>query len=226
MCVSRRLVFETVLSVLRVVATALSFARRYDPSWSQRLQGLLFGGDRDRARGGRARSESRELVLYDQRWTERVHHLVFGGIMTLFYGGEPVLLEDNVPMLVSFMDSASLLPAGAVSRHWNRIATSDSRRPRPRGNLETREPKRLGVDRARARRRRRTDRCLRLAGYWRVIVREDYSVDPSSIDPPPRPVKALWLKMKRAFRSLLAEQAPPPPGVRAPLPVVGRILVH
>ena len=63
--------------------------------------------------------------------------------------------------------------------------------------------------------------------FWRVIVREDYSLDPACIDPPPRPVKALWLKMRRAFRSLLAADAAPPPACAQPLPVLpDRIVVH
>ena len=171
----------------------------YNPreaTWRRRLEALVFGGQNGAARneasacgGGRARAESNEIVLYDPSLMARINHLVFGGILTLFSPGEPALLEDNVPTLVSYFDSASLLAAGVVSRHWHSIATADQ--------------------------------------FWRVIVREDYSLDPACIDPPPRPVKALWLKMRRAFRSLLASDAAPPPACAQPLPVLpDRIVVH
>ena len=98
-------------------------------------------------------------------------------------------LDAHDAVLGFYFDSASLLAAGVVSRHWHSIATADQ--------------------------------------FWRVIVREDYSLDPACIDPPPRPVKALWLKMRRAFRSLLASDAAPPPACAQPLPVLpDRIVVH
>ena len=37
--------------------------------------------------------------------------------------------------------------------------------------------------------------------YWERLVRRDYAVDADDLRPPPRPVKQLWLAMRRAFRA-------------------------
>ena len=54
-------------------------------------------------------------------------------------------------------------------------------------------------------------------------MQDEYSLDPGSLDPPPRPVKQLWFSMRRAFRSLLSDtRAPSAPGMNRPLPVLAQ----
>ena len=59
--------------------------------------------------------------------------------------------------------------------------------------------------------------------YWERLVRRDYAVDADDLRPPPRPVKQLWLAMRRAFRAVVrSEGAMPPMRMRGDLPAVSR----
>ena len=59
--------------------------------------------------------------------------------------------------------------------------------------------------------------------YWERLVRRDYAVDADDLRPPPRPVKQLWLAMRRAFRAVVrSEGAMPPMPMRGDLPAVSR----
>ncbi len=54
-------------------------------------------------------------------------------------------------------------------------------------------------------------------------MRRDYAVDSDDLRPPPRPVKQLWLAMRRAFRAVVrSEGAMPMPPMRGDLPAVSR----
>ena len=105
-------------------------------------------------------SDSQELVLYDPYWAQRLHQLVYGGEMLSLslMVQPPVLLSDTIPLLVSYMDSSTIVTSECVSKHWREI-------------------------------------CMRDV-YWKSIVRQEYALCPSSLDPPPTPVKELWLKMR------------------------------
>ena len=57
--------------------------------------------------------------------------------------------------------------------------------------------------------------------YWERLVRRDYAVDADDLRPPPRPVKQLWLAMRRAFRAVVRSESSMPP-MRSDLPAVSR----
>ena len=57
--------------------------------------------------------------------------------------------------------------------------------------------------------------------YWERLVRRDYAVDADDLRPPPRPVKQLWLAMRRAFRAVVRSEGAMPP-MRSDLPAVSR----
>ena len=146
----------------------------------------------------RDRSDSHELVVYDPHFSRRLKSLLFGHGVLALLERPPALLSDTVPLLVSYMDSATLLRSSTVCVRWSRLCQRDV--------------------------------------YWAAIVRDEsrrsvtrrrrdaqptpdgsrYALDPDEVDPPPKPVKTLWLTMRRAFRSLLAESAPSP----GPLPAL------
>ena len=42
-------------------------------------------------------------------------------------------------------------------------------------------------------------------------MRRDYAVDADDLRPPPRPVKQLWLAMRRAFRAVVRSEGAMPP---------------
>ncbi|KAJ8599079.1 hypothetical protein CTAYLR_007615 [Chrysophaeum taylorii] len=75
------------------------------------------------------------------------------------------LIEDTVPTLLSYMDSATLLTAAAVCQDWRNLATRDD--------------------------------------LWDRILKLEFSIQADSLNPAPRPLKRLWIQMRRTFRYLL-----------------------
>lgn len=59
--------------------------------------------------------------------------------------------------------------------------------------------------------------------YWERLVKRDYCLDAEDLRPRPRPVKQLWLAMRRAFRAVArAGDAMPPLTMGGDLPVLSR----
>lgn len=130
----------------------------------------------------RDRSDSHELVVYDPHFSRRLRSLLYGhGVLTRLER-PPALLADTVPLLVSYMDAATLLAASSVCGRWATLCQRDV--------------------------------------YWAAIVRDEYALDPDEVDPPPKPVKALWLTMRRAFRALLVSANAAPGPLPAPSPPI------
>uniref|UniRef100_A0A7S3K6P7 F-box domain-containing protein n=1 Tax=Aureoumbra lagunensis TaxID=44058 RepID=A0A7S3K6P7_9STRA len=75
------------------------------------------------------------------------------------------LIEDTIPILISYFDSYTLLTSSVVSRSWLDFSNRDE--------------------------------------FWRAVLKKEYEIDITSLHPPPKRTKLLFMNMKRAFRALL-----------------------
>lgn len=146
-----------------------------------------------RGRRGRPRSESLEIVVYRRRRADSREMVVYDPhyskrLHTLLHGHCALTLLERPPALLA--DTVPLT-----------VSYMDSATLLASAKVCARWSRLCGKD-----------------VYWRNIVKEEYALDSDQVDPPPTPVKKLWLHLRRAFRALLVESAAP--SGAAPLPAL------